>query len=787
MREHEINSAGYAPPALIGHAGALKPIEAAQFDPAWGDQAADASPAISPAVVWRAFRRHWYFIVPIWLVLTLVVVYAVYAFVRPTYESFAILKIETSPITIAGQPQVINLSEFQKSQVALITQPDVLYAALADEKKDDGGDERSGKPRKSRKLRNLPSLKDVNDAETTLRKLLTVSEIPGTSLIQISMSSEHPLECPEIINAVAEEYLRQSVTWADKDGLDKTDRLTKEIDAQKTKLDIARKNVSTLTEKTRTLDEQTLRRMVQGRFENYLEKSKELEEVTGKLNQLQDRRDVLERRLAQSAGSAGPGSNDALIKSLVEQDQDVQTAAAAYQKLKDIALRHLKKVRDQTDPAYTEAFDRAKDAGAKLNGIRRAAYRRIEAQLLSRPDGFAGAATPQAELERLADEITLASAEKGRLEQTLHDMKVQSSESGKDEAGLAYAKEDEKRESALLDKLRDQKTVLEFDLRQPHRVKLQQEAKISLLPQSNKRKAMMAGAPVALLGLVLGAFTLLEIGSGRVATPSDLTSRTRLKVIGVVPPLPDRQAIRHEKDEIRAQRELHEFIQSVDHLRVNLCAGRHNLGKDVRCVLITSACGHEGKTTLAAQLAGRCANAGLMTLLIDADLRSPTLSKLLDVPQGPGLVDMLRGDADTEAATVLIGDAGGFHLLPAGAPEFDPSRLLQGARFGQLLSKFRETFDIVIVDAPPVLPVPDALTLGKWVDGAVLAVRHDSSRFALVKEAQNRLFSVGVPILGAVVNGVRDPHGFAYGYGYGYGGNPRGETETAGADAAQRV
>jgi capsular exopolysaccharide synthesis family protein len=172
-------------------------------------------------------------------------------------------------------------------------------------------------------------------------------------------------------------------------------------------------------------------------------------------------------------------------------------------------------------------------------------------------------------------------------------------------------------------------------------------------------------------------------------------------------------------------------------------------------VLITSATGGEGKTTLAAQLAGRCANAGLMTLLIDADLRRPSLGDLLEVPEGPGFVDVLTGEVAPEAAMVVIGNAGGFHLLPAGTLGQDPSRLLHGERLGKLIAQFRETFDIVIIDAPPVLAVPDALLLGRWTEGAILAVRHDTSRFPLVERANKRLASVGVPVLGAVVNGCR--------------------------------
>ena len=118
----------------------------------------------------------------------------------------------------------------------------------------------------------------------------------------------------------------------------------------------------------------------------------------------------------------------------------------------------------------------------------------------------------------------------------------------------------------------------------------------------------------------------------------------------------------------------------------------------------------------------------------------------------------------------IVHDAGGFHFLASGGPRVDPSRLLQNDRLGHLIAQARESFDMIIVDAPPVLPVPDALTIGRWTDGAVLAVRYDSSRFPLVDRANRRLAQVGVPVLGAVVSGVRSsqvPYGEPYAYGYG--------------------
>jgi succinoglycan biosynthesis transport protein ExoP len=180
-------------------------------------------------------------------------------------------------------------------------------------------------------------------------------------------------------------------------------------------------------------------------------------------------------------------------------------------------------------------------------------------------------------------------------------------------------------------------------------------------------------------------------------------------------------------------------------------------------VLITSATGGEGKTTLAAQLAERCVNAGLLTLLIDADIRRPRLTRMFDLPSSQGLANVLRGEARAEEVITVVSEAGGFHFLPAGSPRVDPSRLLHDGRLSRLLASARESFDIVIVDAPPVLPVPDALSIGRWVDAAVLAVRFDASRYPLVDRANRRLAAVGVPVIGAVVSGVGGADGNYYG------------------------
>jgi capsular exopolysaccharide synthesis family protein len=369
-------------------------------------------------------------------------------------------------------------------------------------------------------------------------------------------------------------------------------------------------------------------------------------------------------------------------------------------------------------------------------------------------------------------------AQEHALAEKLKQITVKSAAERDEALRIEFAQSDVKGAEGVLEAVRANLKQQEYEAKgSVARIHLDYRARPTNRPASNHRLKAMAVAPVAAWFAVLGLLSLIELRSGRVADPDELPVRARLPVLGVVPPLPPARsaaAALPGAGGARARRQLGEFVQSLDHLRVALCARRDPWDRDRRCVLITSACGSEGKTTLAAQLAGRCVNAGLMTLLVDADLRSPALSRMLDAADSPGLVNVLREGLAPEEAMTVVESAGGFHFLPAGTPRVDPSRVLQGDRLGHLLARARETFDIVIVDAPPVLPVPDALTIGRWADGALLAVRHDTSRFPLVERAHRRLAHVGVPVFGAVVNGVR-PSGASYGYHDACADDPPGE------------
>jgi capsular exopolysaccharide synthesis family protein len=174
-----------------------------------------------------------------------------------------------------------------------------------------------------------------------------------------------------------------------------------------------------------------------------------------------------------------------------------------------------------------------------------------------------------------------------------------------------------------------------------------------------------------------------------------------------------------------------------------------------RVVMVTSADPHEGKTTTSSQLAASLARAGRRTLLIDADIRNPGVHRVFDMPLEPGLSELLRGEADRDAVVHPTRTAN-LWLLPAGRCDLRSVQSLSTSYLGTSIAALCVQFDYVVIDSGPVLKVADSLLVGQHVDAAILSVLKDASKVPHVYEACERLRSVGINVMGAVVNGVND-------------------------------
>lgn len=207
-------------------------------------------------------------------------------------------------------------------------------------------------------------------------------------------------------------------------------------------------------------------------------------------------------------------------------------------------------------------------------------------------------------------------------------------------------------------------------------------------------------------------------------------------------------------------------------LRTNLQFA--SLDDAVGSILVSSAVPNEGKTLVATNLALSMVQVGKSVLLIDADMRNPNVASRLGLENSVGVVSVLLGRTSLEGA--IQPHSNGISFLGTGPRPPNPAELLGTHAMRQLIRDATAMFDLVIIDAPPMLPVADASILVTEVDGALLLTRYGSTSREQLRLAITRLQGVGGRLIGTVLNRTPRRSGDTYGYGYGYG---YGSTEDA--------
>ncbi|HPT79058.1 MAG TPA: CpsD/CapB family tyrosine-protein kinase [Candidatus Atribacteria bacterium] len=189
--------------------------------------------------------------------------------------------------------------------------------------------------------------------------------------------------------------------------------------------------------------------------------------------------------------------------------------------------------------------------------------------------------------------------------------------------------------------------------------------------------------------------------------------------------------------------------------------------KSLKVILVTSFAQSEGKSTTAANLAITLAQSDKRVLLVDCDLRKPSLHRVFGIINAKGVTNVLVQNVDYHEISNMV-EIENLEVLTSGPKPPNPSELLGSAKMESFISSVAAEYDMVILDAPPVLPVTDAVVLARLADGVIFVVNYGKTTHEMGVEAKARLEKVNAKILGVVINNTPIRRSGRYEYYYYY-------------------
>ena len=290
----------------------------------------------------------------------------------------------------------------------------------------------------------------------------------------------------------------------------------------------------------------------------------------------------------------------------------------------------------------------------------------------------------------------------------------------------------------------------------------------STVVRGSARKGILLGLAIGLALVVLRAAAFRTVRS-----EEDLRSLLNVPCMGTLPACHKKKRRSTDRDEINILTDVNRgaYVESLRLIRTRL--ERQMEGKKV--LMVTSSVAGEGKSTVAANLAISMALKGKKVILVDCDLRNPSVGRIFNVQEKcPGLVAVLNGKATLDEALVEVKNKNmptGLRLMPGADKESRLVEILGSEAMRKLVDQLRDVADAVILDTPPSAVLVDAMMLVRHVDGIAYVVMRDYARRRFIFDGVEELSTGGTPIVGCILNGGR-VHSGKYGY-YGYYGYGR--------------
>ena len=553
---------------------------------------------------------------------------------------------------------------------------------------------------------------------------VAVEPVRGSRLVDISFVSADPDFAARAVNALAEEYVQQNLEFR-LENSDKTLQwLTQEVAKQQQVVQASERMLAEYRENQNALSLEDRQNIIVAR----------LNQVNDAASRARTARIQKEAIYNQVTAAADPANISAVAASGFVQQLKARIVELERDRVR-LADRYL--------PQHPEM--------QKLNLQLADAQRQLQAEVARIVDG-------------IKTDYQQALEEEQQLAADLETQKVQATDLNRKSIDYSVLeREAESNRQVYESLLQREKELRVVSNSRANNVRLLDRAEVPGLPFTpNTRRAWMMAL---LFGAALGvaAAFALDYLDDTVKTPEDVTWRLRLPFLGLVPKV---QGDRHP---LLSGPVPHDFGEAFRALRTALVAASQ--GEKTRIIAMTSSQPLEGKTTTAANMALALAIGGARVLLIDADMRRPSLHRALRLPNDRGLAELLAGKCRMREVVQRCGDPN-LLVISAGQTPPNPSELLGTDRMRAFLQQLGSgPFDWVIIDTPPVLAVTDAVILAPLVDSMVFVIGAEMTRWRLAERALETLNAGHPRAVRAILNRVdfeRNRYYYSRYYGHQY-------------------
>lgn len=557
---------------------------------------------------------------------------------------------------------------------------------------------------------------------------LTVARQGFSRVISIGFSSEDPNRAAEIANKVAADYIidqleakfeatSRTTAWLN----DKIAGLREKVDASERAVEAYRKEAGLLQGTEGPL----ITQQISDLNAQLILAEAHRAEAEARLGQVQ--------RLIRSAGGAGSAADvldSPIVQALMEKETEIRRKVV------------------ESSGQFGDKHPKMISARAELNDIQS----KIESEV-------------NKVVQTLKNEVGIARARESTLRDSLEHLKLRLGQSNTAEVRLRALKREADADKALLEtflaRFEQKSTEQDMQSQRPD-ARVISMAEVPTDPSFPKKTIILALVVVAstILGVLL-VFLLEQLDKG-FRSGDQIERLTGTSVLSLVPSLTGAAKKRQTPPDYILDRPMSAYGEAVRGLYTSLLLS--HVDAPPKTVVFTSAQSGEGKTTLALSLTRMLAKSGRRVILIDTDLRKPSVSTFLGIPTGPGLVELLAGEAKLEDVT-RVDQPSGAHLITAGKFAPNAADIVASDHMKRLLQGLAQSYDLVILDSPPVLAVSDARILATIVDRVVFTVRWADTRRETVVMALKQLVASGASLAGVVLNVVNVKKHAQYGYG----------------------